>query len=201
MRVGLFGGTFNPPHAGHRIVAAQAVEVLDLDLLIWMPARRSPFKSGKQDIAARHRLAMTRLSTADHPVFEVSDLEIERPPPSYTVETVRLLAERYSGAQLFLVIGQDSWEGFSGWRGPAEIRDLCTVAVYPRQGGAKTAAERPDGADVRWINAPRMDISSSDIRDRLNTGQAVAGLLGSDVRKYIAEHGLYKAVPESGPRG
>ncbi|MFT5141410.1 MAG: nicotinate-nucleotide adenylyltransferase [Rhodothermales bacterium] len=199
MRVGLFGGTFNPPHAGHRIVAEQAVEVLHLDLLIWMPARRSPFKNGNHDVDARHRLAMTRLATADHPSFVVSDLEIERPPPSYTVETVRLLAERYTEAKLFLVIGQDSWDGFSDWRRPAEIRELCTVAVYPRPTTEKAVPEGLQGTDVLWINAPRMDISSSDIRNRLKTGQAVAGLLGPHVRQYIAENSLYTALPEARP--
>lgn len=189
MRVGVFGGTFNPPHEGHRILAEQAVEALRLDRLIWVPAARSPFKDGSDDVSASHRLAMTALAAADSSAFRVSDLELQREPPSYTVDTLHSFSALYPGAQLILLVGGDSWEGFDGWKDHARIRTLAEVAVYPRPGSTLPGDARPD----HLLDAPRIDISSTELRSKLMTGRPVAGLIRPSVLGYIRKFGLYGA--------
>ncbi|MBO6574795.1 MAG: nicotinate (nicotinamide) nucleotide adenylyltransferase [Rhodothermales bacterium] len=186
MRIGLFGGTFNPPHTGHRIIAEQAFDALSLDRLIWMPAARSPFKDGAADVSAAHRLTMSLLAASDHDGFTVSDEEIRREPPSYTVDTVRALANRFSESELILLIGGDSWHDFDRWREPEGIRAMARIAVYPRP-GSDTDLE---GAD-HVLDSPRIDVSSTEIRQRLAQGKTVAGLIDRGVLAYIRKHRLY----------
>lgn len=200
MRVGLFGGTFNPPHLGHRVIAEQAVEALRLDRLIWMPARLSPLKDGSGQVSAVHRLAMASLCASDHPAFVVSDIEIRRPPPSYTVDTLASIAADHPDWDLHLLMGEDSWESFDRWREPERILSLASVAVYPRASGPVRSPSRGPSASaphgsVTLIPSPRLDISSTEIRHRLKTAQPVAGLVDKDVLDYIRAHHLY-ASPE-----
>ena len=195
MRVGLFGGTFNPPHLAHRVIAEQAVEALGLSRLIWMPARQSPLKGGTGRVSAAHRLAMTSLCAADHPSFVVSDWEIHRPPPSFTVDTVAALAADHPDWDLHLLIGEDSWDSFDRWREPDRILDLATIAVYPRGGANPHPVSEPraiaGNRASTVIPAPRLDISSTEIRRRLSMDEPVAGLLNTDVLDYIRAHELY----------
>ncbi|MFT4603376.1 MAG: nicotinate-nucleotide adenylyltransferase [Rhodothermales bacterium] len=192
MRVGLFGGTFNPPHLGHRVIAEQAVEALGLSRLIWMPARQSPLKDAAAQVSAAHRLAMTSLCSADHPAFVVSDLEIGRPPPSFTVDTVALLAADHPDWDLHLLIGEDSWQSFDLWREPERILSLARVAVYPRGAAETETGAGPAGSrSATVIPSPRLDISSTEIRRRLRTAEPVAGLVSKDVLDYIRAHELY----------
>lgn len=188
MRVGLFGGTFNPPHLGHRIIAEQAAETLGLSRLIWIPARQSPLKEGTGQVSAAHRLAMTSLCAADHAAFVVSDMEIRRPPPSFTVDTLASLASDHPDWDLHLLIGEDSWDSFDRWREPERILSLASVAVYPRN---TTAAGPLSDRTATLIPAPRLDISSTEIRRRLAMAEPVAGLLNTDVLDYIRAHELY----------
>jgi nicotinate-nucleotide adenylyltransferase len=197
MRIGLFGGTFDPPHLGHRVIAEQAVETLGLSRLIWMPARQSPLKEAEGQSSAAHRLAMVSLCTADHPAFSVSDWEIRRPPPSYTVDTLASLASDHPEWDLHLLIGEDSWDSFDRWRQPDRILELASVAVYPRRlASTDSATDRvKSGSLTRQppteIPAPRLDISSTEIRRRLAQGEPAAGLLNKDVLDYIRAHDLY----------
>ena len=188
MRLGVFGGTFNPPHIGHRIVAEQAVEALSLQRLLWIPAARSPFKDGSRDVSAAHRLAMTMLAASDHAAFRVSDLELQRPPPSYTVDTLRELHQTHPNAELILLVGEDSWNGFSGWHQPEEILRLARIAVYPRPGNT---SGRPPAAPDFLLDAPAILLSSSEIRRKLIHGEPVAGLLAPAVVDYIRKFDLY----------
>lgn len=195
MRVGLFGGTFNPPHLGHRVIAEQAVEALDLDRLIWMPALRSPLKDGDGDVAFHHRLAMTSLGASNHAAFVVSDLESRRPPPSFTVDTLRTLKEQYPAGDLYLLVGTDSWNAFDRWQSPSEIQRLAHLVVYPRaDGGPKDLAGKTGLADpaVTYLDSPRIQISSTLIRRRLMDGSSLSGLVDAKVRDYIEHHRLYR---------
>lgn len=199
MRVGLFGGTFNPPHLGHRVIAEQAVEALDLDRLIWMPALRSPLKDVDGDVAFHHRLAMTSLAASNHAGFVVSDLESKREPPSYTVDTLRDLKEVHPEWDLHLLVGADTWNSFARWKSPEEIRRLAGVVVYPRaDGGGDTgfAQSHPGSAetDVTCLDSPRIQISSTIIRRRLKEGSALSGLVDGKVLAYIQHHNLYRGL-------
>ncbi|NNE70701.1 MAG: nicotinate (nicotinamide) nucleotide adenylyltransferase [Rhodothermales bacterium] len=189
MRVGVFGGTFNPPHLGHRVIAEQAVEALGLDRLIWIPALQSPLKEPYGQASAHHRLAMTSLAAANHPAFSVSDLETRRQPPSYTVDTLRALKTEHPDWTLHLLIGTDSWDSFERWRAPEEIRSLAEVVVYPR--GANTSIDS-DAAGVTFLDAPTIAVSSTMIRARVAGGAALAGLLDTAVLDYVRAHHLYE---------
>ena len=135
MRIGVFGGTFDPPHVGHLLLAADAREALQLDRLIFIPAGAQPFKVGMPPVASgQDRLEMVRLAVADDANYAVDDAEINRQGLSYTVDTLEHLAERFKGAQLFLLMGQDALAGFPQWRNPERIRELATLAAMERSG-------------------------------------------------------------------
>ena len=186
MRVGLFGGTFNPPHIGHRLIAEHAVEALALERLFWIPANRSPLKDDYADPGAQHRLAMTRIAAAGHALFRVSTLELDRPAPSYMIDTLRLLKGRNPDWSLVLLIGADSWETFPRWREPLDIRELAEVVVYPRPGVGPGATD-----DVRRLDAPEVAVASTDIRERLRLDRPIAGFLQPEVAAYVQRERLY----------
>ena len=192
-RIGLFGGSFNPPHVAHLAVAEAAREQAGLDRVIWMPAAVSPFKSDEAVPEGRHRLAMARLATADHDAFEVSDHEIRRGGVSYTVDTVRALSEQYPAASLHLVIGGDSLAGFPRWRQPGEILQRARLVVYRRPGDGVDDADLPrDVLDrTTFVEAPQIELSSTEVRHMLAAGRSARYLVPDPVRTYIAEHGLY----------
>src|SRR3979411_2134552 len=135
MRIGVFGGTFDPPHVGHLLLAADAREALTLDRLIFIPVWAQPFKVGTPPVASpQDRLEMVRLAVADDANYAVDDAEINRKGLSYTVDTREHLAERFKGAQLFLLMGQDTLAGFPNWRNPERVRELATLAAMGRSG-------------------------------------------------------------------
>jgi nicotinate-nucleotide adenylyltransferase len=192
-RIGLFGGSFNPPHVAHLAVAEAAREQARLDRVIWMPAAASPFKADEAVPASPHRLAMARLATAGNPAFEVSDLEARRGGVSYTVDTVCALAEAYPAASLFLIIGGDSLAGFPRWRQPGEILEHARLVVYRRPGDRLDEADLPAWVLDRatFVDAPRIDLSSSDVRAMLAAGRSARYLVPDAVRAYARENGLY----------
>lgn len=190
-RIGIFGGTFDPPHVGHLVVAGDVARHLDLDRMIWLPAGHPPHKATQVVSPGSVRLAMTRAAVHGDPRFEVSDAEIRRPGPSYTVDTLRALAERYPDARLFLVIGADQLRAFHTWRDPSEIARLARVVVMDRDG---CDAGTPDpGLELEWERVPvtRIDISSTDIRERVAGGESVRHLVPETVRRIIEDQGLY----------
>lgn len=197
MRVGIFGGTFNPPHLAHWTVARQASAQLSLDRVLWVPAGRSPHKSDVDDPSPAHRLAMVSLAVADEDRFVPSDIELQRPPPSFTVDTLYALRKRRPDWELVLLVGQDSWEAMDSWRDPDEIRRLATVAVYPRlspSGDGGLLWEAPTGSPT-LIQAPLTGISSSEIRARVAAGRSIDGLVLPRIQAYIVKHGLYRPRP------
>jgi nicotinate-nucleotide adenylyltransferase len=192
-RLGVFGGTFDPPHVGHLVLAEWAWESLALDRLWFVPTGRPPHKPRRRITPARHRLAMTRLAVRGRPGFEVSTLELERRTPSYTVETLRATAGRHTG-ECFLLIGGDSLDDFRRWREPERILELAALAVVGRPGAGSAHARawaRRTGR-VRWIGDPGLDVSSSALRERVRRGGSVRYLVPDAVRRYIQRHRLYR---------
>ncbi|HMB92960.1 MAG TPA: nicotinate-nucleotide adenylyltransferase [Rhodothermales bacterium] len=195
MRVGLFGGSFNPPHLAHLIVAETVREQFGLDAIWWMPAYQPPHKTGVALASATHRLAMTQAAVAENPGFAVSDLEIQREGTSYTVDTVRTLQAEHPDHTFFLLVGSDSLHGFSSWYQPEEIIARVPLIVYRRPGTVTTKAEPAFAERVLFADAPLLEISGTEIRQRLREGHSIRYLVPDAVRAYIDQHKLYSPHP------
>ena len=189
MRLGVFGGTFDPPHIGHLIVAQDARRALGLDRVVFVPASIPPHKRTDSITPPGTRLAMVRAAIAGDTGFEVDDLELRREGPSWTVETLRSLRSRLPDAELILLIGSDQYAEFESWREPGEIRRLARLAVLTREGGA----DQPD--DVDTVAVTRIDVSSTGIRARAAAGEPIRYLVPNAVEALIRLHGLYGASP------
>ena len=192
MRIGLFGGTFDPVHLGHLRAAESAREALALDLVAFLPSAVPPHRDVPITDAAC-RFAMTCLATADHASFRAWDAELRRPGPSYTVETVSgLLAERPTDT-FVLVVGRDTWPEMTTWREPARLFSLVEVAVVDRPGcsSGKLAAPFPEARGVVRVDGPTLAISATAIRDRVRRGLSVRYLVTDPVADYIVERSLY----------
>lgn len=187
MRIGIFGGTFDPPHLGHWLAAVDAAEALALDEVIWVPAAQQPLKTGVVSADAAHRLAMTRLMVQGDKRFRVDAVELERGGLSFTIDTLRIFRERYPDAALFLLVGSDAAASLPKWREPEFIRLLAEIVVLAR-GGAATAY--PPG--VRVLPTRRVDLSATEIRERVAAGRSIRGFVPDAVASYIAAHGLYQ---------
>lgn len=194
MTVGLFGGSFDPPHIAHLIVAEVAREQAHLDAVWWIPAYRPPHKTDQHLADAAHRLALTRAATADNPAFEVLDLELRREGVSYTVDTLADLQADYPQVDFQLIIGGDSLAGFMTWRRPDEIVRRVPLLVYPRPGYTADHVDVPVGLPaerVTWIEAPVVGVSSTRIRALRRAGRSVRYLVPEPVRAYLERHRLY----------
>jgi len=198
-RIGVFGGTFDPPHAGHLALAERARERLGLDRVLFVPAGTPPHKRGRRLSSAGTRAAMTRLALRGHPAFRLSTLELARSGPSFTVDTLRTLRARHPEARLFLLIGEDSLGDFRTWRDPEGIRALATLVVARRpangRGGARRTRLRRAPAPRRgvvWLDNPGLDISSSALRARARAGGSLRYLVPDAVARYVTRHRLYR---------
>lgn len=218
LRLGLFGGSFNPIHTGHLTIARQTREALELDQILFIPTGDPPHKPDGSLAPAHHRLEMVRLAIGSDPTFAVSDVEFRRPGKSYTIETIRLLQRSYGPrAQLFFLIGLDAFLDIQSWREPAALLILCSFVVLPRPGtsfqalsaltllpplsqtsledldhGRIPKLDVPIGAQrLICLRLPPCDISASDIRKRITDGRPVANLLPPLVESYIIHHHLY----------
>jgi len=193
LRIGVFGGTFDPPHVGHLLAAVDAFEALSLDKLIFVPAAAQPLKSmAPASASARDRLEMVRCAVGDDARFEVSAVEIERGGLSYTVDTLEALALDRPGAAFFLILGMDAFRTFDRWKSPDRVRELATVAVLSREDSGREA-DTASMEGVTLIGMRRMDISSSEIRGRLRDGKPVRGFVTESVERYIATADLYRS--------
>ena len=194
----MFGGTFDPPHIGHLALAEWARGRLQLDKVLFVPAGRPPHKPGPRLSSAEHRLAMTRLAVRGNPAFEVSTIELESGGPSYTVDTLGRLRERYEGAWWFLLLGSDSLEEFPTWREPQTILKLATLAVVQRPSARATPATPtlPGGFRGRVIGVgnPLLDVSSTMVRRRARAGLSIRYLVPEPVAAYIVRHRLYPSA-------
>ncbi|MBE0535307.1 MAG: nicotinate (nicotinamide) nucleotide adenylyltransferase [Phycisphaerae bacterium] len=197
----LFGGTFDPVHAGHIAVAEFAAAQLRADDVVFIPAKRSPHKHVDPVASGDQRLAMLRLATAGRKRFEVSDCELRREEPSYTLDTVLYFRRRFaSEAELFWLIGADMVRDLAKWYRVRELLDACTLCVMHRGGypppkldGLETlGAERLARLRANVLETPSVDISSSEIRCKVASGEDVTGLLCPAVLDYIKKNGLYR---------
>lgn len=196
MRLGVFGGSFNPPHIGHVVVASDAFEALNLDKLLIVPANANPLKGvNPGGASSAQRLRMTQLAFAGDPRFEVSDMEIARGGLSYTVDTLEQLSKENEGAELVLLMGMDALASLGQWVRPERIKELAKFAVLTRSGGSQDALKVKDGlelpAGATLVTARRVDVSSSEIRERLAAGKSIKGFVAESVEQFIASAKLY----------
>lgn len=197
LRLGMFGGAFDPPHRSHRVLVEAAVAQLRLDRLHVVPTGQAWHKA--RDLSpAQHRVAMAQLAFADLPAVRIDTREVERDGPSYTIDTLHELKGDNPTAELFLIIGQDQAASFARWRAWREIASLATICVAARADGAGQAApfEPPEGLQSRFVTLqlPISDISATDIRHRAATGQGIDPLVCASVARYIVLHRLYQAT-------
>ena len=191
MRIGVFGGTFDPPHVGHLLLAADARDALKLDRLILVPAGAQPLKIETPAVAsAQDRLEMVRLAVSDDANYSVDDTEINRKGLSYTVDTLEHLSAQYPGGELFLLLGEDAVASFDQWRAPERIRELATVAVMRRARPHGTNSALASG--VIELSTRRVDVSSTEVRARLRAGKSIKGFVPESVERFIDARGLYR---------
>lgn len=189
-RVGVFGGSFDPVHVGHLILAEEAVTRLRLDRLLFVPAARPAHKRTRALAPIADRVAMLRLATRGNPRFAVSRIEADLPGVAYTVRTLERLA-RAERASLYFLMGQDSLEEFGTWREPARILSLARLAVLPRGDGRRPRLAPALRRRVVFLDAPRVGVSSTEIRRRLRSGRSVRYWVPEPVLAYLERHGLY----------
>ena len=196
-RVGLLGGTFNPPHIGHLVCASQALAQLGLDRIFFVPVHEPPHKGIEVDPGVAHRVELCRLAVEGDDRLDVSLADADVPGPSYTVDTLRRLHERSPGEQLTFIVGGDMALSLPTWREPEAILELADVAVAEREGIRRIdIIDRLAGlpADrVRFFDMPRLDVSSSLVRRYVATGRPIRHLVPDAVERYIADAGLYRA--------
>ncbi|MDE2371828.1 MAG: nicotinate-nucleotide adenylyltransferase [Burkholderiales bacterium] len=194
-RVGLFGGTFDPVHEAHVALARAARDELALDEVRWIPSGRS-WQKARAITPAADREAMVRLAIAGEPRFSLDRIEIERPGPSYTLDTVRELAAAEADAQWLLIIGADQYAALPSWHGWQELLQRVTLAVANRPGPVRPPPSELAAFPHQMVPLPMLDISSTEIRDRVRRGEAIAALVPQQVARYIETHRLYR-----GPAG
>ena len=198
MRLGIFGGTFDPPHLGHLLAASDAIEALDLDVMWLVPNATQPLKGAGLG-SPLQRLEMVRLLADSDDRFDVDPIEIQREGISYTVDTVGEFARRFPSAERFLLIGADVTATFDQWRKPQRIRELVEVVILQRGNDATDEAIAPETgsspsplAGARLLPTRRIDISSTEIRERVRRGKPIRGFVPDAVAAYIAAASLYQ---------
>jgi nicotinate-nucleotide adenylyltransferase len=205
VRIGLFGGTFDPPHMGHLLGASDAFERLELDRLVFIPTAQQPLKVGRQTAPSADRIRMVELLVGGDPRFSVDRIEIAREGLSYTVETLEAYARRHPDGERFLLVGADVVDTFRHWRLPERILELARLAVLRRSadGGEEAASDARIREVVREAGgaaAPdpivlptrRVDVSSTEIRERLRLRRPIRGFVPDAVEQYITAHALYR---------
>ena len=192
MRIGIYGGTFNPIHIGHLIVIESVREQLQFDKLIFIPSANPPNKSDPTLAPALERLHMARIAVETNPEFEVSDIETARGGISYTVDTVKTLEALYPKASLSLIIGADNLLEFQTWKSPQEILQKVELVVMNRPGYAVQGTKTDYYRLAKHVNVPQIGVSGTDIRRRVKLGRSIRYLVPQKVEEYIRFKGLYK---------
>ncbi len=211
MRIGIFGGTFNPIHIGHLITAETLREDFDLDRVLFVPSARPPHKPSPELIGTEHRTAMVRRAIEGNPAFELSTVEVDRPGPSYSVQTVETLRDSLGRkGELYLILGIDTFLDLAAWHRPDQLLRLCHLIINSRPGFSFTEASRvlagtfgipveegasqadlPEGHTLFFAEVPLLEISSTKIRTLLAEGRSVKYRLPESVESYILSHHLY----------
>jgi nicotinate-nucleotide adenylyltransferase len=199
LRVGILGGAFNPPHVGHLVCAQEALVQLELEKVVFMPVGQAPHRELQDDPGADARLEMVELAVGDDARFATSRAELDRPGPSYTVDTLRDLGAKAPDDELFLILGGDQAAALPGWHEPEEVLSLATVAVVERTNWSRNAigikVGRLRGAErIRYLDMPIMQVSSSAIRRRVSEGLPIRYLVPDKVANHIGAKGLYGAA-------
>ena len=195
--LGIFGGTFDPPHLGHLILAAEASAQLGLERLLWVLTPDPPHKRGQSIASLNHRLEMVKLAIADDPQFELSTVEMSRPGPHYALETVQLLAGQNPGTKLVYLMGGDSLRDLPAWHRPADFVSAChLIGIMRRPGDTLDLAALEKilpglSAKLRFVEAPLLDIAAREIRARIGEERPFRYFLPVPVYDYINKHELY----------
>jgi len=195
VRLGIFGGSFDPPHVGHLLAAVDAFEALQLDKLIFVPAATQPLKSDVVATPAHLRLAMVKLLVGADERFAVDAVEIDRAGLSYTVDTLETFAQRFPKAERFFLVGEDAMAAFGAWKRPQQILTLARVAILRRPRGGNGAAlerssDQPNGTIA--LATRLVDVSSTEIRERVRAGKSIKGFVPESVAAFIETERLYR---------
>lgn len=192
MAIGLIGGTFDPIHIAHLIIAEAALEALSLREVVFVPAARPPHKDEDGVTPVEHRLEMARLAIEGNPRLAVSDIEARRQSPSYTIDTIReLRAEIDTGEEIYFIMGADSLVEFFTWKDPEGLLAACTFVVVPRPGVSTVDADPRIRENTIVLDAPELSIASRDIRERVRRGRTIRYQVPAAVETYINEKKLY----------
>lgn len=186
-RIGILGGTFNPPHLGHLMMAEQAGTQLELDQVWLMPTAKPPHAPGKQTIAASHRLEMVRLAIQSNPLLEVQPYEVHRGGKNYTIDTMKYFKETYPDYEFYFILGSDSANDLPMWREVDRLVELVQFVGIRRPGQPPYSGEYP----IIWIDSPMIDISSTEVRLRVFLEQSIRYQVPDSVMRYIYKHHLY----------
>jgi nicotinate-nucleotide adenylyltransferase len=188
LRLGIYGGTFDPVHHGHLLLARDALEQLRLDAVLFVPCGQSPLKTRKPRATDARRLAMLRLALKNNPRFWLTRCELDRPAPSYAYDTALEIREAFPRGKLFWLIGADQLVALDQWHRPGDLRRLVTFVLLPR---GKTAGKKPSGAVLSLPRPRRVDISATEIRHRVKSRLPIDHLVPAPIAAYIKRHGLY----------
>ena len=187
-KIGILGGTFNPPHFGHLLIAHEVLNELELDEIWFIPNKEPPHKKMEAPVSDEDRINMLRLAIDDEPLFKIKTIEMERKGPSYTYDTMKILKERYPDIHFYFIIGADMVESLSEWYKIEQLVDIVTFVGVDRL-RFKLETSYP----IIYVNVPNFEISSSDIRRRIKDGKTIKYLLPDSVISYIKEKKLYGA--------
>ena len=197
MKIGILGGTFDPPHIGHLIVAEQACAQMQLDEVWFAPAGQPPHKRDRPVTEAEHRVAMVRLAIADNPCFKLCLTDVERPGPHYSTDLMQLLREQQPHNQWYFVVGEDSLADLPNWHDPRQFVQLATLAVAHRPGYQPDLAVLEQtipglSQRVAWVNSPLVYVSSSDLRAQARQGLPLRYVVPDGIAAYVQAHRLYR---------
>jgi len=198
MNIGVFGGTFDPIHLGHVAVAEEVRTSHGLAEVLFVPAGQPWFKADRSISAAQHRVQMVKLAIAGHPHFKLSTCEVDRPGPSYAVDTIDVLQQQLgTEARLFFLLGSDALSELPQWKEPSRLIQICHLVAFTRPGFALPPLESLESTvpglsqHVTFVEVPQIDISATQIRNRVFRGASIHGLVPPSVERYIQEQGLY----------
>ena len=201
MRLGILGGSFDPPHVGHLLIAGDAFELLELTRLVFVPASVQPLKAGQAGASPEHRFEMVKRMVAGDARFEVDRIEIDRAGLSYSVDTLESFAARYPDADRFFLVGADAFASFSAWREPERIVRLARLAILRRPGtGSENGPAQAEGhmndtrvpPDAMVLSTRLIDVSSTEIRERVRSDRSIRGFVPESVEQYILAQRLYR---------